>query len=439
MNFREIDFNQLLVDNNIRNIPDNFNKSQFDNLLAIIEDFFTKSFQKANPEHPVSKLFNRYDIFSSYELATLGYAIDRFRNSNPGWLNRIICNIRDSNTNNQRGFLNELLIPSYIQENGYKLVLPKKTNIPSKDFELHGENGKKIHVSVKNLGFSDHRREFIKNCKNLEEKFYKFLNEKNYNNKMLSINFTKYGNNYMFEKILQGFKDYDSIIDKKREFQSGEVTAVSAITRLFNNTEDLFYGKINYSVAVTSNYHKNEVPNLIKPIQDEIIKLSEKDGYYLFIAHIDQFAPTEMLIDELEKVCKCCFGDKQIKNVELIVFQYYIAFSTEIKKKCLNCFIKQFPNTHYLPFALNLSIPYVSYFNTEPDSKIFITGDNGYDFSNTYMYQNGHAYIKKDLSIKIEPPEFDYGINYHYVEVMEGFNLAYALSFRKIPDEFEIL
>lgn len=176
--FEKVKFRYLLK--NMATIG-KFNKLYYGNdhqqvveLFELLVDHYTLEWLESDGFNPIQQLWLRSDEVATIELLALASGIKIMESVNAPWLKKQIKKTKQSNFNNSKGAVFEIICFGMLHGDKMPVALPKNDQ-PGYDGILNIDDTRKIRLSLKNFGLSEHERVFRLYSQYLEKKVVQSL------------------------------------------------------------------------------------------------------------------------------------------------------------------------------------------------------------------------------------------------------------------------
>jgi len=312
-------------------------------LFELLITHYTSEWLERNESNPIQQLWLRSDEVATIELLTLASGIKIMESINSQWLKKQIKKSKESNFNNAKGAVFEIICLSMLHGEKMPVELPKYDQ-PGYDAILNIDETKNIRLSLKSFGLSEHEKVFRRYAQYVEKKIIQSLYR--YDLKPLQV-FIVFQSGYPVRNDwFYLIRHIDFILSALQERPSIEVKTNHRDIRFgtwyifCKEMGDLEYDDSlkSYTFCIMASHHRNEQRRIFSKIDEACENLlrhskhesnSVKNALFISI-------PDTSDIETCNEWVKQYFEQYPEKEISFIaLYQSYLSWNIPIKSQVI--------------------------------------------------------------------------------------------------------
>lgn len=293
-------------------------------MLEAVANEFGIRWLEAGEDNPVQQLWRRRDWLATYELLTLGDAVEHLRAIDPAWTKRQIAEMKSDNSGTRSGATFEILGLNLFR--GAHAVEPASVNNPGYDGRVRFRDGSSLILSIKNHGISSGELYFRSRAASVKDAFVNALRRRRVNGAQQRIIATAHPSPADWKTLKDRMDDNGGTIGPNETAPwSGLILPID------ERFHPLSADHISYAIVLAAPYHPNEQKNFYSNIEKGIANLVKHHGQ----VGADVCRGLLLRISETAQPLDCAawarqfFDDYPDTPLELILL-YQVAVATDV-------------------------------------------------------------------------------------------------------------
>ncbi len=385
---------------------------KFNDILEKIVKYFGKEWLESSEDHPLKLLWKRHDALASLELSIFGDCIIQSEKMNEERTKDFVKKIKTSDPKGIRGNVYEVLAGAIFQNPEYHTVEFAPLGQKAYDLIINLNGGKKINLSVKNLGI-DRCDEFVRKSREVELIIQSKIRIGFLTNIMIIKDKTT---NVMFPEI----PDWGNLEtelshvlelppEPKLDYIKNEKKGWTIFKNERGRTVEPFSGmgingqpynlKASYALMLFAPLHKNDPQNFINKL--ELSKFEAFPEGDMSLNAVFAHVPLEINLNTCENKIKEYMEREENQDIPVSIFILYqpTVINLDVNKLALaHCYKFYFRTDRIKKLGFGiielrckflLGIPKVG------SALINIAGITETDNTDYYFYSSGHAYLQQ--------------------------------------------